>query len=380
MPVLKPLSGELVSSFIARSLRLINVPGRGMDLGGDDLSDAFEALVELIESEGVGQSFDPGIHRHFFSLQSNKHIYKYGVGPSADLRSDDFDHPSPIAIETAYLRPGGTITDNEQVDEWRFENQGDWTVTDDAQIINNAAVLDGAGSVSQDLGLEDGTTYTLRLQVEVTAGTAALVIQGDGSDVVSVTVDSSGEYEFDFEFSGSTSSISITTSAATDDLTFSYVSLLERGADRLELVATSSATDYPLKVIDQVQFNRNRNKALGGRPEQLLYTRNFPLGDLRLDSQGSAGDVLIMDVGVNPAVPSSPEDRLRIHGNALLWLRHRLADVVAGEYGKGLRQRQIQIMDEAYDKMTAATKRPNRLRVDPGLLGRGGRFDIDRGD
>ncbi|MCG8434513.1 MAG: hypothetical protein MJA83_10820, partial [Gammaproteobacteria bacterium] len=84
----------LASELIARSLRLINVPGRGSTLNGTDKLQALEALQDLVNSKAVTRQFVPGVRRHFFNLQANKSIYSYG--PGQDLDTDDFDDPSPI--------------------------------------------------------------------------------------------------------------------------------------------------------------------------------------------------------------------------------------------------------------------------------------------
>lgn len=381
MPMeLEPVAGLSASAFITRSLRLINVPGRGADLDSEDLTDAFQALQEIIQLEGVSQFFIPGIRRHFFNLQSGKTIYKYGVGPQADWRSDDFSDPAPIRIEGAYVRQGSTITDNEQVGDWRLENAGDWATTGTTDIANNQAYIAGIGTLSQTLGLTSGTTYTLRLGLVVGAGDIVLQLQGDAIDVTNLVMDSSGAYEFEFEFTGTTSEIILTTDDAADEVTVQYVSLIERGKDRLEL-PDSSATDYPVQAWDQRTYNSNTTKAVGGRPGYLLFSRSHDLAEVRLSSLGGASDVLVMDVMTNSAMVEGVNDELKIHGNALLWLRYRLAEVVAPEYGKSLSMRQTQLMDEAYSLMAAGNARPNHLRTELGRLNsRGhGRFDIDGG-
>jgi len=73
------------NELIVRALRLINQPGRGAKLAAEDLTNAFEALQEILDSEAVTKQFVPGIRRHFFDCVSAKSIYTYGgAGPDLD--------------------------------------------------------------------------------------------------------------------------------------------------------------------------------------------------------------------------------------------------------------------------------------------------------
>ena len=141
----------LTSEFISRSLRLINQPGRGANLSGDDQNDALTALQEILDSESVSKQFVPGISRHFFPMVQGKAIYSYGAGAGLDLRADDFGalaagipDPTPNAVESAYIREGSTIVNNETVDSFRFESVGSWILDADptVQIVNNQFMVE----------------------------------------------------------------------------------------------------------------------------------------------------------------------------------------------------------------------------------------------
>lgn len=369
------------SKLIRRALQLINVPGRGANLTAEDQTAAFETLQELLASESVSKMFVPGIRRHFFPMVSGKSIYSYGPSAQADLRSDDFDDdPAPIKIESAYIRKGTTITNNEQVDEYRFETQGTWTPAAGASIANNQLALAGLGSCVQSLAVPSTVlTYTVRLDVTVNAGDVKLTIADGSGTVLSVTIASTGVYEYDFVF-GSTAAQTITleTTDASDDIAIASCSIIERGRERLEL-PDAQGSDYNMTIVDQALYNRRHTKGTGGRPYQLLYSRGDTISEIRFDNAALAGDILVMDVLVDRTTIAGLESEIRLNSNAIRWLRYKLADEMAGEYGKQLLPRQLTNMNEAHDRLVAGTWRMNTLGVDRGLRSRPV-FDINRGD
>lgn len=370
----------LASELVQRALRLINIPGRGASLAPEDQTAGFEALQELLDSEAVSKLFVPGIRRHFFDMVSGKSVYSYGASPQADLRSDDFDDdPLPIAIEDAYIRDGTTITNNELVDEYRFEAAAPWTLAGLAAITNNELLLEDIGSATQALAMVAGRTYTVRLSVTVNNGTVELRVDDNAVPILTQTLDTSGEYEFDILFPGAgAGGIDLETDVATDDIAIDYVSVIEQGKDRLEL-PDPQGSDYRITVVDQTHYNRRFSKGTSGRPYQLLYTRDYPVGEIRFDNSAIAGDVLVLDVLVNRVGVTRLQSEIRMHNDAIMWLRYATADHVAGEYGKSLNRRQIQIMDDAYDKLAAGNRRMNMLGTDRALRDRP-TFDINRGD
>ena len=110
-----------------------------------------------------------------------------------------------------------------------------------------------------------------------------------------------------------------------------------------------------------------------------MWNRTYPLAELRFDNSGIAGDILVVDALVNRNAITELDQTLALHDDTLKWLRYKLADEMAGEYGKELTKRQVEIMDDAYNQMAAGNRRQNTLRVDPGLQKRPA-FDINRGD
>ena len=68
----------LVSKLLQKALRLINEPGRGATLSGDDETTAFETLQDILKGEAVSRSFQDGVATHFFPLNKNKSVYTYG--------------------------------------------------------------------------------------------------------------------------------------------------------------------------------------------------------------------------------------------------------------------------------------------------------------
>lgn len=375
----------LASELINRALRLINEPGRGAQLSPTDQSEAFEALQEILDSESVSKQFVPGIRRHFFSLTTGKSIYSYGASPQADLRSDGFDDdPAPIKIEGSYIRSGSSITNNELVSNYRFEDISYWTLDadPDVSIVNNQYVVEtpaGATSTTQSISPTGATTYTLRVNAEVTNGTVEIRLREGAVAFETFILDADGLYEFDFTWPlASSSDVEIATNLATDDIAINSLSIIERGKDRLEL-PDGVGSDYPVKIIDQIRYNNRFSKGVGGRASELLYSRSYPLAEIRLNNSSIAGDILVMDVLVNRVFVNRLEDEIRMHPQATKWLRYALADAVAGEYGKSLGSDQVRIMSDAWTKLSTGHRRWNSLRVDNALLRRPS-FDINRGD
>lgn len=367
------------SGLIRRALRHINVPGRGAALSAQDTNDAFEALQELLDSNSITKQFVPGIRRHFFPLTASQAIYKYGPGAQADFRSDDFDDdPAPIRVEDAFIRAGSTITDNELVGNYRFEYAGVWFLSGTAVMTNNRLVMEDVAGASQDVDLVGGTPYTLRVRAEVLHGSATLEISFQGADDVVLDIDNSGEYEIDLVRTNfGTVNLQVTTLAG-DSVEFSYISIIERGKDRLAL-PDGRGSDYLVKPWDQKGYNRDFAKGNAGRPYRYLYSRDYPLPTIRLDQSAGAGDILVLDVLVNRVQVSSLNSTIRLHPDAIMWLGYALADHVAGDYGKMLKPRQITLMNEAWDNLAAGNQRVNKLRVDQALMGRP-TFNINRGD
>lgn len=390
------------SELITRSLRLLNQPGRGAKLAAEDTNNAFAALREILNSEATSKQFVPGIRRHYFNLQSDKAIYTYGASPQLDFRSDDFGidpsqgDPAPIHIEAAYVRGGSTITNNEVVEEYRFENLGAWVLAGGAVIANNFLTIEQFIATA-DLALNTGaaasvdltgsTTYTLRTNLQVNNGTVQIELLNNAVVFDTYVLDSSGKYSFDFVWpAGTLPSIRVSTLLATDDVKFTDLSILERGLERVT-VPDSQGSDYRITLIDQTRYNRRFTKGTGGRPYAILYTRSFSgiagngvgQGEIRFDNAGIAGDILVMDVLVNKVSINTINDTLRISEAGEKWLRYALADDLSGEYGKTLNTRQISIMDAAWDQLAASNRRNNMLGVDRALRERP-TYDINRGD
>lgn len=376
----------LTSELIDRSLRLINVPGRGASLAPEDQLAALNALQEILDSEAVSKQFVPGIRRHFFSMVSGKSIYSYGTHPSLDLRSDDFDgDPAPIKIEDAYIREGSTITDNEKVDEYRFENIGSWGLGGVGAIGNNELTFDGVGTATQTLSLTAGRTYTIRVSLTINDGDVELRLDDDAVPQLTQLLDSSGQFEFDVLFPGAgVATLHLETDDAADDVQIDTISVIERDLERLEL-PDSQGSDYRITIVDQTHYNRRFTKGTGGRPYQILYSRGragspgYARGDIRFDNSALPGDILVLDVLVNRVSVDRIQDEIRLNPEAIKWLRFNLADSVAGEYGKSLNPRQLVIMDQAWNKLAAGNRRMNSLGVDRALRHRP-TFDINRGD
>jgi len=388
----------ITSELIARSLRLINEPGKGATLSPDDQSDAFDALQGLLDSEAVSRLFVPGISTHFFNLVSGQANYTYGADPARSLRSDNFGSletglgdPAPTYIESAYLRLGGTITDNELVDQWRFEATGTWSVDADADVVitnNQYKVETPAGATSSTValaGMVQGRQYRLRVDAVVTAGDIDIELREGATEFDTLTIDSSGFYTLDFTWSSTvvTPDINLATDATTDDIRLNSVSLMDLTAT--ERLTLGPGSDLPIKIITQDRYNSRATKHSGGTPEDLLYTRSEgEVGNLRLDVQAVSGQILVMDVLVNRARVTRLEDSIRLNSAGIRYLRYALANEVAGEYGKALTRAQLDILDDAWNNLASSNRRNNTLRVDPALMmgrGRGrGSFNINRGD
>jgi hypothetical protein len=362
-------------TLLTRALRLINVPGRGAELQPEDLTSGFETLVDLLNSQAVAKAFQPGIVRHFFAPTGGLVAYTYG--PGGDLDTDPFEDPVPVRIEDSYIRSGVAIQSNEQVDEYDFDAVGSWAIVGAWVIANSEAASTGVGTLSQPLALVAGRTYTIKLTATVEVGDVVLRVLQDAVPILETSISESGDYEFEIGFTGTLSELELETDNALDDLAVQQVSIIELGLERLEL--PDGGTDYELKTFDQRSYNALSNKDSGGRPSKMLFSRAYPLATVRFEGQWTGGDVLVLDVLVNRIEVATINDPIRMHPDAMKWLRYAVADELAGEYGKALTARQVRIMDEAYDLLAAGNARANKLRVDRGLRP-WRRFDIDRGD
>lgn len=367
----------LASELIRRSLRLINVPGRGGTLSGQDTADALEALQDLLASQAVARKLVPGIRTHFFALTAGQADYTYG--PGAELDTDDFNDPAPIKIEGVYVRQGGLITENEQVNEPEFVAVGDWVADAGWTIANGRARIgtgDAGDTLAQTLALAPGRTYRVVVKITHRGGDVLLELEQDATPILTETLAGSGRYEFEVGFAGSASEI-VFTAAADSDLDVDSVSILADGLDAVSLA--TDGTDSRVRIIDQATYNRHHNKSASGMPARLLYVRNYPLALVRLNHGASGGQILVMDVLCDRVSVADVSSELRLHPNERRWLRYALANELAGEYGKALRPDQRRILQEAWDLLAAAGARKNKLRVDRALQSRQ-RFDINRGD
>jgi hypothetical protein len=364
------------SELIVDALRLVNIPGQGATLSGPMASAALRTLQSILNTKSVSKQFVPGIRRHFFNLSSAKSIYSYG--PGGEFDTDAFDDPAPIEIEDCYIRGGSVITQNEQVDEWTFTNVGTWTVGTNWIIANGKATASGAGVISQTLGLTAGRSYTISIDVEQLADDVLFELLQDGTPIQTQTLGGTDCYVFEVGFAGVTSSIQFTTSEVTADLALTAVSIIETGLDRVSL-PDGQGSDYGVRIMDQTTYNRQFSKGIsGGRPDQVLYSRQFGTPEVRFDNSATAGDIIIFDVLVNRIGVSKASDEIRMNEEALRYVQYALADAEGPAYGKELSQSQRIIMRDARSDLAAQNIRSNRLRVDNALLRRR-RFDINRG-
>lgn len=382
------------SELISRSLRLINEPGKGQALDPADQSDAFDALQELLDSKAVSKIFVPGISRHFFPLQANKSIYTYGAGPSVDFRSDNFGSlvaglgdPAPIKIEDAFSRAGSSITDNELVDEFRFETTGAaWTIDPNASVENNQYRVEAPGIATGSdvtVSVTAGATYTLRIEAIVNVGDILVEIRDNAAVLQSFLIDASGFYEIDVSWATVVlPDIRLATGTGTDDIALNFVSLLPQGTSERLTLPDRTGSDYHLRPMDQRSYNREFSKGTGGRPDRYLYTRGpDEIGEIRLDNVGPAGEILVLDVLVNRIKITELWHEIRVQPDGILWLRHKLADLLAPEYGKALSPDQRRTMDDALADLASGNRRANMLRVDRGLRQNGPHsFNINAGD
>ncbi len=365
----------LASELIVRALRLINIPGRGAVLSSEDQNEAFEALQELVDGDAVSKAFVPGIRRHFFLLQGSKSIYSYG--PNQELDTNDFFDKAPIRLEDAYIREGSTIIQEEEVTSYQFNSATGWTPTGTFTIANGVANSDGVGTLTQTLALT-AKSYIVRLDTLISQNGFNLTINQAGSPILNIEVNSSGLQEHPITFTGGSSDIVFTTDAADDDIDILEVSILEAGKDRVSL-PDAIGSDYKITLIDQRQYNRRFSKGTGGRPYELLYSRGYPNSEIRFDNSAITGDIMVLDVLVNRVALSTINSELRVHDDAIRYLRYALADNVASEYGKALNQRQLSIMEESFNRLAAGNLRYNTLGMDRALRDRP-TFDINRGD
>ena len=86
--------------------------------------------------------------------------------------------------------------------------------------------------------------------------------------------------------------------------------------------------------------------------------------------------MLLFDVLVNSIQVYDVNDTINVTPEAIRWLRYALADNVAGEYGKELSLRQMQIMDVAWNSLASGNRRINLLRMPTGLTS-GRRYSIN---
>lgn len=364
------------ADIIRSGLRLINVPGRGAELGEDDIADGLDRLTDIISAESTSKHFVPGVRRHFFALTAGQDIYSYGPGGQFD--TDDFDDPVPAKIEDGYIREGATITSNERVTNGDFTVASGWTLGAGWVIANGRLTIGtgGTGVASQALSLSPGVTYRIRVSVTHRASSVVLRVLQDATPIVNQTLDGNADYAFTFTITGGSTFTLDLTANATSDLDIDDISVLDVTKDKVEL---SRGSDYQLLFVDQFTYNQRFTKGTGGRPYELFFSRGYPLAEIRFDNAGLSGDILVMDVLANRVRIDSADDEIRIHPDALKWLKYRLAYEMAGEFGKELSPQSVQVMRQAYSAMCAGNRRINDLRVDRALRARRV-FDINRGD
>ncbi len=376
-----------VRDLIASALRIINVPGLGALLSSEDLASGLDVLKFIVDTESVSEAFIPGINRHFFPLVNGQAIYTYGPGGNFD--TNDFFDPAPVGVELAYIREGGVITDNRRVTNGDFQSATGWTISPAGWVIANQVARVSPGNtgarLSQSLSLTAGTTYRVTVSTQHRAGSVRLQVIQDGStnlvdQLISSTL--SGKV-YTFTYTGATAEIAFIAEDTLADFDVQSVQVLGENQDNVSLATGSlfaTGSDYIVQVIDQRRYARRFAKGTGGRPFELLFSRSFPLAQILFDNAPIGGDILIMDVLVNKARVTDLDDDLQLHPDQLKWLRFQLAYEIAGEYGKALNGQQIQMKEEAWQKMAAGNTRVRNLEIDPGLRGRSTTFDINRGD
>ncbi len=377
----------LVSELVRRSLRLINVPGRGKALAGDDLQQGCEELSDLIASEAVSQQFVPGIRKHFFPMLANQGVYTYGPGGLFDTRAR-FDDPAPIRIEQAYIREGTVLIDNTVITNGDLDSPIGWQLGNGWIVQNGRATLlpnvpGTHGFLTQDLVLVTGTRYEITVDFTQREDGIAVWMVQDGVAIKQMDLLANGVYRFDFTFGGVSQNAQIsfrpvTPSSNVTDVDINRVEMLPAGVDRYAL-PDSQGSDYWLTPMDQNEYNRRFTKGTGGRPYRYQYVRNFPLPEIRFDNSALSSDILIMDVLCDRVSFELPSDDLRLFPEEVQWLKYELANQLAPQYGKELTRTQMNTLDAAWNLLAAGQHRPNRLRVDRALRKRP-TFDINRGD
>lgn len=364
----------LVSTLIAQSLRVINVPGQGAALSPIIQQNTFEALQNLLDAKSSTRQIVPGINTHFFSFIGGVNEYSYG--PGGDFDTDAFESAVPIKIESAFLRDGGTIVNNQKVVNDKFNDLTGWTLGSGWNITNGAAnCVADTGVLSQTLvGLTSGITYDLKLDVSaLSIGTFTLAIAA-----LSEVIAAGGVYEFTFTATGTSHALTVTPDLA---LTASIETLSVRPVNEplTDFNRGGGGTDYPLRVIDQNSFNRSNTKFNSGRGEELIFSPNYPLGRIRFDVAPSPGHFFFADVLTNIIGVKSINEELRLHPVSHRWLRYQLAQEMAPEHGKELKRAAKDNLADAEDDLAAANLRWNNLRIDKALRPRR-RYDINRGD
>ena len=365
------------STVIARALRLINVPGRGAILGPTDQADAFTTLQDILNSESVSKWFNPGIRRHFFPTIAAQSIYSYGPGPGTDFDTRDFDDPTIVRVEDTYIRTGSQIVVNELVGNDRFDDNTIWTVNAGWVLTNSEAQASAAtGTLEQTINnLTIGEVYTVKVDIGVFQGDVTLDF-----DTLGIVIAATSNYSFSFTATAVSALLSFTPNGVTFFTgTVNEVSVrLQSTPERTSLVGTGS--DYRIEIIDQKHYNDRFSKGTGGRPYQMLFSRPYPNAELRFDNAPSGpSDILVMDVTVNRVSLMAVSDDIRMHDDAIKWLRYQLAYEMAPEYGKVLPQAAEQTRREAEARLFSGNFRRNTLRVDFALRRRR-TFDINRGD
>jgi hypothetical protein len=362
----------IVSSLITQALRLINVPGRGATLSPDALQEAFESLQLLLKSKSVSKQYVPGIKTHFFTLTPGQ--YEFTYGPGGDLDTNDFEHPAPIKVEYAFMRSGGSIVNNEKADNDLFSDSSAWTLGSGWNITNGFAnCVSDVGVLSQSItGLTIGVVYDVKIGVtSLSEGTADLTI-----GALSENIGADGAFEFTFTATATTHLLSLTP-AATFSASIDNLSVRQINTERTGFEGTG--TDWPLRAIDQKSYNRRYQKNSGGRPDTYIFSHNYPLNLLRFDTAPVGSEFIFLDVMVNDINAGALSDTIRMHDEALRWLRYQLAFEMAPEYGKQLKASAVVSLADARADLKAANLRWNNLRIDEALRPRR-RYNINRGD